>query len=219
LHRGQLRELQCRKPLVGGGLPPPRDGRNLFTIGDSITAGGTDEIDGLGWPYHLRQELDNAQADYWWQEKPVRFAAGGETVATIKAGIDAYLATVSDVPYYALILLGANDIGAGWDNLTEASWKADYRYILDALRAKWPSVLIYLGKSFRDGAGEEAKLAILAGWIDDLVAENPSYLFNTFNSMDFLDGHPELFPEGDNVHPNHAGMIVMAQYWLTALGY
>jgi lysophospholipase L1-like esterase len=164
----------------------------------------------MGWPGHLVEAMQTATSQEWF-ELPVRYAVGGNTVERTKDNIDGILGSRSDTPTYTLILLGAND---PWvtENLTEASFKADYRTVLDAIRAKWTTRPIYLGKSWREGS--QATMDMVNGWIDDLIAEHPSYLFNAYDSYNVLDGHAEL---SDGVHPNHAGCIAMADEWTSVL--
>lgn len=160
----------------------------------------------VGYPIHLLEALQTATAEVWF-EAPFRYAVGGYDVADIKAGIDNALAGRTDTPKHILILLGTNDVAAshGWP-IPEETWKTNYRYILDALHTKWSISKIWLCVGFREGY--EADMAILSGWMDDLVAEHPTYLAKGMNIGDVLDGHPELLADG--LHPNHAGHVAMA---------
>ena len=173
-----------------------------MAIGDSITTTLYDEVDGLGWPGHLIAMLGAN-----WRELPARYAIGGHDTSEMKADIDAALALRTRHPAYAFVLLGANDVvDAVWNSLTEEAWKTNYRYILDAIHTKFSGTLIYCLKSYRDN--HETRMHTLNGWLDDLVAEHPAYLFDTYDSEPILDGHPELCPDG--VHANHAGAVAMA---------
>lgn len=139
-----------------------------------------------------------------WSELPARQAIGGYDTAEMAAVIDSALALRVDYPQYILILLGANDVIA---MPSETDWKTNYRYILDACHTNYPSALIGCLKTFREGYATE--LATLNGWLDDLIAEHPDYLFDGYDSADILSGHPELYTGG--VHPNHAGYVLMAE--------
>jgi lysophospholipase L1-like esterase len=138
-----------------------------------------------------------------WAESPERYAVGGIEIDTVAANIDAQLATRDTVPEYVLLLLGANDY-----EKTEADFKTSYRYVLSAIHTKWSSAKIYCCKSYR--VDKEAEMDIVNNWIDSLVAEHPTYLFDGINTKDVLKGHGELLV--DSVHPNHAGCMAIADY-------
>lgn len=178
--------------------------------------GATDEITGVGYPVILNDSIAT-QTKGFWQESVPRDGHGGFGILDTKAGIDASIAAVTITPGHILILLGANDVApAHWALFNEATWKAAYQYVIDACHAKWSSAKIYLGKSFR--TGYEVNLITVAGWIDDLVSSNPGVCFAGIDSRTFYDGHEaELLI--DDVHPNHAGFIVMAAAWKAAMGY
>jgi len=185
----------------------------IYPVGDSVTAGGTDETGGGGYPIILTNDLSAETKAYW--SEITRYAVGGYAVADIKAGIDADLAGKSGTPTDVLILLGTNDVTAehGWP-IAEATWKADYNYILDAIHTTYNSAKIYLGYCYRSGYLTE--LTTLAGWINDMLAER-DYCYAGIDAYALYDGHPELLSDG--LHPNYAGFVVMAAAWKTILGY
>lgn len=194
-------------------------GGAIFAIGDSITAGATDEVTGLGYPPILA-ELMAASTRGHWREITPRAGHGGYDILDIQNVIDTDLAATSGTPTHVLILLGANDIAtAHWPTFTEATWKADYQYCIDAVHTKWSSAIIYLCKSYR--AGNEpnpSRLTTLAGWIDDLVMANPGVCVAGSDLRDIFTGHQSAAYGGaepyylvDDVHPNHLGFTLLAQ--------
>ena len=95
--------------------------------------------------------------------------------------------------------------------------------VIDAVHTKWSSAKIYLGKSYRAGT-YTTQFETIAGWIDDLVAANPGVVFSGLDSRNFYTGHQSAAYGGsepyllvDDVHPNHAGFVVMAAAWQTAM--
>lgn len=142
-----------------------------------------------------------------WTERPTRYAAAGLTTAQAAAAIDAELASRTDTPQHVLILLGTNDLG----ELVEADWKTDYRYILDAIHTKWSTAQIHCCKSYRMGSVLQVN-----PWIDDLVAEHPTYLFQSYDLADTIQGN-EATLTVDNLHPNHAGSIAIGNAIATIL--
>jgi len=189
----------------GGGLKTPVVGtNNIFGIGDSIMAcgGSTDSL-----VYHTAATVQERTQNAWFQ-LPTQYAVGSLTTAGAATNIDGQLAGKNETPTYVLILLGANDL-----SVTEADWKTNYRYILDAVHAKWPSTAIHCGKSFRQSGALPANQ-----WIPDMIAEHPDYLFGGFDLADVLDGKTDIYTS-DGLHPNHDGCVAIGEQWATVLGY
>jgi hypothetical protein len=143
-------------------------------------------------------------------------ARGSHTVAQMKALIDADLAKMGGNPAAILSSLGTVDLVAGLV-VTEADFKSDYGYILDAFHAKYPAALIYVAKPWTAGSGAIADT--MAGWIDDVVATRAPWT---------LAGHDErVWAKGsdngatmmyDGVHYSQAGTVECARQWRTILG-
>ena len=189
----------------GGGLTAPLvETNNIFAIGDSITAmGGTTDY----YPIHIAAAIQARTGNAWFA-KPESYAVGSLTTVNAAAAIDGQLAGKNNTPTYVLILLGAND-----NNTSEQDWKTAYRYILDAVHAKWQSTPIHCGKSFRQSTGLAAN-----AWIPDMIAEHPDYLFGGFYLGDIFDGHTDIYTD-DGLHPNHDGRVAIGEQWATILGY
>lgn len=160
--------------------------------------------------------LDNPDK-IWFENEPRGWAVGGATAASIKAGIDANIALHASVTGLTrsvfLVNIGANDMGA-----TESQWKADYQYIIDALVAKWPDAEIFLAKPWRRGYATEC--TALAGWIDALVAANPTTCFLGHDERVWLEGGNDgTTMTTDGIHYSAAGQAECANQWKTILGY
>lgn len=193
--------------------------KNLWTIGDSIASGATDE-EGTGGYTGIAVTDLMAQTHQYWSVRPANYALGGYTTADSKAGIDAALAARSDVPDYTIIHLGANDVGGVQaETITEADWKADMSYIIAAVHTKWADSKIYICPSYRYSAtGEyDPGHATLWQWMNDLIALAPTYLFAGWDSKPIFEDHPELLADG--LHPNHAGYVAMADALETVMGF
>lgn len=137
----------------------------------------------------------------------------GYTVATYKDIIDARLAASDIEQDYVLINLGTNDVQA---MPTEATWKSNYQYIVDAMHTKWPSALIYITKPWRSGYITEP--VTMAGWIDDLIAANTGLCFEGINENVWFQNGVATYSD-DGIHYNTAGSTEAINQWVTVFGY
>ena len=110
---------------------------------------------------------------------------------------------------------GANDAN---DGVTEATWKANYGYILDAIHAKWPNALLYVMRPWTRGYNAECDL--FAAWIGDLVTARAGWAFLGPDERDFLEnGDDGVTYTSDGTHPNTAGYALTAAQWQAVMGY
>ena len=175
---------------------------SIFCIGDSTTSlGGSDEINTNGWPLALQDLYTDARL----VEQPARYAVGGYTVATSKAGIDAALAAAVGTPTKIMIYLGANDVAS---MPVEATYKTNMNYILDALHTKWANAQIWVGTGGRTGS--EANTATLTTW-NATCMEGRDYCHVGVNYTNIFSGN-EATLLADSVHPNHAGYVAAASH-------
>lgn len=174
----------------------------LFSVGDSRTVGVNDTnppIEGMnGWPYLLAQSLTTETSVSWYEQ---RCAVGGYTVAQLRAIIDAELAKAN---FYADRVC----VSAGYNNHeplpAEATFKADYLYILDACHTKWPNAPVYCDLIPNDTA------ATINPWIADCYnARDWAYLGIDETQI------ASIVP----THPEHAGYAEWAAAFLTLFGY
>lgn len=144
-------------------------------------------------------------------------AVGGVSTAARKAVIDAELASTACVePRAVLVNLGVNDLG---NNPIEATWKADYGYILDAFHAKWSDAQVYCMRVWDSNPAHVADIALLAEWIGDLVAARSGWANVGPDERVFLEnGDNGATFTTDGVHPNAAGYILTGREWQSVIG-
>lgn len=140
----------------------------------------------------------------------------GTTVSYWEDNISVTLATVTNYIHYALINLGVNDVTAGLPD--ETTWKANYQTIIDAFKADWPGIKVYITKPWKRGFDTE--VTALAGWIDDLVAANAGVCFVADNESTWLKGADDgVTMTTDGVHYSVAGNAEKINQMITVFGY
>lgn len=142
-------------------------------------------------------------------------ARNGSTVASMKALVDADLAAMSG-PSVSKVLfnLGANEVGT----VAEATWEANVLYILDAFRAKWPSVEVYIARPWRRGF--DADCDDIAAWIDVVVAARSFAHLGPDERVTIKAGDDGATNTWDGVHYSvPVGATAWAEAWKTTLGY
>lgn len=203
------RELSAGEVAILASITPntPSPRITFMGCGDSKTAGEGD----LTSPYPLNANgyLRILGALTGWQELP-RNGVSGRTVATAKAAIDAELAVYLYAPDFILCNFGANDALA---LPAAATWKANYKYYLQAWHAKSPTSKIYIARPQRDALDAECNL--MAAYITALVADPDlaGYCYLGIDERTFWTGSSD-----DGVHPNRAGHVTEAVNWKTKLG-
>lgn len=138
----------------------------------------------------------------------------GASIASTAADISGILGGV--VLYHPIVMinLGVN----GMPSQVEANAKNDMQIIIDAVKGKWPSVIIYISKPWKRGYDEESDT--LADWIDDIVAANSGVCFVADNESVWLKGADDgATMTSDGVHYSAAGKVEKASQMLTVLGY
>jgi lysophospholipase L1-like esterase len=140
----------------------------------------------------------------------------GATVATTRLAIDGYIASETFYQSYVLINLGVNDMTS---MPTETQFKEDYQYIIDAIKAEWPQIVIYMAKPWKRGFDTEADT--VAGWIDSLITTNSGICFAGHDERVWLkwgadNGYTRTL---DGIHYNTAGAAEAINQWVTVFGY
>lgn len=107
---------------------------------------------------------------------------------------------------------GVNDVAA---MPAEATWKANYLAIIDAVTAKWPSGQIYITRPWKRGFTAECN--ILAGWITDIVAARSNTHVGPDERIWLEHGDDGVGYTSDGVHYNTAGNLVAAEQWRAIL--
>lgn len=190
---------------------------NIYPYGDSKTVGSLDDAAygflGGGFPWVLCESVEASRSAGCF-ERPSRTAAGGRTTATAKAAVDAELAAKDGTPDYILYNLGANDVTA---MPVQATWETNTAYILDAMHAKWPLAHIYLMRVWVQGQATNCNT--LATWQDNVLASRSAWAHAGPDERIFLEnGDNGATYTADGIHPNHAGYVLTAAQWKTALG-
>lgn len=173
-------------------------------VGDSKSAAGTAQTQFTGYLGTLGTSVTYTTN-----------ATAGWTMANHAAAIDAYLSTATGNPSRILLNVGANDVAT---LPTEATWKANALYVLDAMHTKWPAAQVYLMRVWR--RTEDADCNTLAGWISDVVTSRSTFAHLGPDERVFLEnGDNGVTYTTDGIHPNAAGYRLTAVQWATVLGY
>jgi len=154
----------------------------------------------------------------WREMTPRNWAQNGLLLGLLKSSIDEYIAAhpiIDDLNSEYIFLINSPCGSAA----TEAEFKADLSYIIDAILIKYPTAKIYIpnGQWNRD---DEVRCILYRAWTDDVIALYPGQCFA---------GHKEnIWKEGgdngatmtyDGGHYSAAGDAECAAQWLTILGY
>ena len=179
-----------------------------MTLGDSKTASGQ-------WQPTLLNELHRVSGERWdWYNGGV----SGATVASASASIATILSVIpntSDPHVDVLCNWGANDVGA---LPAEATWKANYLAIIDAIVAKWPQAKVRLSRPWRRNYGSQCNT--IAGWIADIVAARPGVASIGDDERAWLEhGDDGATRTSDGIHYNDAGNPEKAAQALATTGY
>lgn len=183
---------------------------SFFAYGDSkvLTASG-----GI-WVEHLVHDASLAGPRAVVQS-PAKNGVSGSTVAIRQGTIDSDLSGLTGTPTHILSNLGANDAAS---LPAEATWKANYLYILDAMHTKWPGATIYVTRPWRRNYG--ANCNTLAGWIADIVAARTSFLRLGDDERVWLEGGDDgATNTSDGTHYSAAGVLVAATQRQAIMGW
>jgi len=163
----------------------------------------------------------NASGRYYAENSPRNWAVGSTKITDAESSIDGWLTShtvaTQDDNWVFFLNWGTNDVQIV---LTEADWKASYKYVIDALLVKYPRATIYLTKPWR--RGETADCNTIAGWIDGIVADySGNVLVGDDERIWFENGDDGATYSrlNDGVHYNDAGMVAKAAAIRAVLGY
>lgn len=152
--------------------------------------------------------------DYPHQLLPT-IAKSGDDVEEFLATLTAGLPRINTTPGHALLDIGINDRAA---MPPAAEWQADFAAILDALRAKWPEIQVWVMYPWARGA--DAQAATLHSWIDTVISTRSDWVHVAGDEAVWMKGSDDgATLTDDGVHPNEAGYEVMATVWLTGMGF
>lgn len=165
------------------------------------------------WQYDLYTYAEGKHVCLWSDLGPI--STTGWYVHDLKTNIDARLALITSTPApeFALINIGVNDAAV---LPTEATFKSDFLYVLDALHAKWSSLPCYLAHVFCDtNDAREVNCATVNIWIDYVINQR-AFAHAGIDETSFLTGANLT---ADKVHPSIQGYTETArQWWVVVLG-
>lgn len=190
----------------------------MGVLGDSQTAS---TLYG-NWPSDLVGGLNTDYADTmkFTPENPV-LAHSGYDIGEAAAAIDADLAShsfSSDVHQY-IFFINYGIVRA--DDETEANFKSNYQYVIDALQAKFPGCIIFL--TYPAAGTVPTRHAIIEPWIDTLIAGETNVYAGDDESV-WLEGGDDFATNTyDGVHYSAAGhaakVIALRARTLAVLGW
>lgn len=168
----------------------------LFLMGDSVTCCYT-------WPAQLQQSVTPQP---WIL---VNSAISGRSTQTTVNNLVATLAitNITDIPR-VLINLSVNDFSQMGVGGFEATWKANYLTIIDALRVKWPLCPIYITRPWMRDFDTQADT--MAGWIDYIVTQRSLVYLGTDERVFYKGSDNGATNTTDGIHPSTAGDIAIA---------
>jgi len=170
---------------------PTVEQKTVLQLGDSLTfgAGTTDALrNGATDIYLLGNELNFI---------PSNFGLSGQTTAQLTAAIPTYFGYVAELPDYALLAIGRNDV----DSVT---LQADYTDCVNALLTAGCTKIICRGLLPEDyNVFTDENAAIVAS-------------VNSFSSEDIIYMDPDTWLgielSIDGIHPSEAGYVTIAGY-------
>lgn len=142
-------------------------------------------------------------------------AISGSTAASQAARIATITDTLPGPATRVLLNLGVNDWDAG---ATKAAWESDMTTIIHGIHAKFPSMQVYISRPWQRGHDTDA--TTYSGWIDDLIAADPSYVHGGDDEAVWLKGGDNgATNTSDGKHYSAAGETAKAAATKTAIGY
>ncbi len=158
-----------------------------------------------GWQAYLNTNLKTAQG-LDWKETPL--GASGSTSITWQAAIDGELAERHGQVDAVLYNMGVNDASGG---TSEATFKTNTLYILDAMHAKYPDAKIYMARVWKRST--EAACASVNTWINTLIAQRPFTYAGPDETVWAKGSDNGVTMTSDGLHYNAAGLIENAAQW------
>lgn len=151
-------------------------------------------------------------------EHPPRFNHGGVALSVLASEVDAALATKAGTPDVCLINATVN-YGCT-ESADPDTWKANYAYIIDAVHTKWPACQIYCARMWQDDAPSQICMDYINDTLIPQVIAGRDYCHLGIDERLILPGEDNgATYTADGTHPNAAGNALIAEAWLSVLGY
>jgi len=151
-----------------------------------------------------------------WEIDPAALAVVGGRAVTLSTGVDAWIAAADRAPEWALVDIGINDLSA--PATSEADYKTQLAYTLDAIHAAWPSCKALVSKIW--GRGFDAQADTMAGWIDSVLATRSPWAAVGDDERVWMKGSDNgATMSSDGIHYSSAGNTEKAIRVRVAMGY
>lgn len=146
-------------------------------------------------------------------------AIGGSTVTSMLSRQAADLASIPTQanPKYVLMNLGINEVISGIP--AEATWKANALSLVDGLRTRWPVIQVYWMRVWRQGAGYQADIATINGYIEWVPTQRSWVHLGPDERVWAENGDDGATMFYDGLHYSDAGALECANQWLGVLGW
>lgn len=182
----------------------------MFYTGDSKTA--------VNWQTGFAALLDAALPSHYYVNN-YEHAHEAYKVADLKASIDADLALVSATCHYAFVNIGINDILNGLPADREQV-ESDFRYILDAIHAKWPSCRVMVALIWARATADGRHDTFDDVWIPSVLSQCLYAEVGVDERIWIEGGDNGVTNTYDGVHySNPAGYNAISNGWMDAIGY
>ena len=178
---------------------------------------GTGDSKSDGFASYLRSDLNTGTGLNW-----INYIRqlSGSSVASYLSAIETTLINIPINVSFILLTLGTNDLALGLP--AEATWKANFRLIIERLHTQCPNAKIGINKPVYLQAAPPstpvAETSTLNTWMDSVVAEY-AYCFIGVDETDLENSDGYLTYFTDRAHQTAAGYDLVASLWQTAMGY
>jgi hypothetical protein len=146
----------------------------------------------------------------WSLELPQNLAHSGYGVTTIKSYIDAWLTSHTYDAAKKYIFL-STIVPETIDTMLpdKATCLAEFQYIIDAVKTKFPNAVFCLGKWWK--RDYDANCLTWAGWVDEMIADNPGVCFDGIDENVVTKGADNGYTNTyDGVHYSEAGHVTIS---------
>lgn len=163
----------------------------------------------------------NADGIYFSSVSPGNKGLSGKTVADVAALIDGWMEVANYYPNMGnvvLINLGTNDYHAGYLP-DSAQWVADYSYIINSIKTKFPNAEFFVSKLWRVGE-DTYTTQTMANRVDAVIALHPDYIYAGDDERIWLEnGDNGATMTSDGTHYSVAGNAAKLTQIRTILGF
>jgi lysophospholipase L1-like esterase len=195
--------------LTVGPLTPTR---SILCIGDSDTDGFGDTVTmytvGLGWPNYLVDGLNTNKTLNWAIQ---RMNQGSQSVSNLAVlRLPAWMPYVTKAPEFVNILVGNNDVTYGSTNGAN-NFTNNLAFLLDYTHTNFPRAKVYASIMYASNTVYASRITSMRLCLTNLVSTRSSWAYTGPDWSQILEnGNAGATYMTDNLHPNHAGYLLMA---------